>query len=527
MGWLFVAGLPAGIPLSGAFPVGVAWAEESPAAFDSSYKQSGKLAAQLAQRYDAALRQTTLRLGEVARRDAEELARTPLAIETSRSPWPIAAYVMNGDRLSRYPQGKAQLTVDEVEAIASRKSRVLAKPSSVLVAVPGGPQQVTTAEIPLSAFTAPLESLSLGGDGALLLLDDQGRSLGRKSLSSEDQELLKSVSTEASTTLVSKTSVLSLARIPTAGWTIVVRLPLTEAYRGIAMPEIDERELPNPLYIVKLSQGGSLEGAGKGLLFTFGGLALLGGALYVLRRRLKAGGRTRLRDPFSDLPDALGGPLSSLQTGGRALLEALAGEKADLPVMEPRPEPRPLPPPPQMPVDGATTGVWRDTLQAQVTYLLGEFRQAHEQMQTFARQPQLDALQSRMEAEFDSFTEALRQRLDIEARRLETLRAQQAHQAELSEGKLGMLESELEGYRNQGLQADRQANERIEVLAKALQDLRSGLAQAQESNGKFRQEVHAALMQAQQENARLREELATLSARVHRVVQLLAKGRTA
>ena len=150
---------------------------------------------------------------------------------------------------------------------------------------------------------------------------------------------------------------------------------------------------------------------------------------------------------------------------------------------------------------------------------------------------QVESLRSRV----DGLSEGLRQRfeqedqllasLDQEVERtrsdLEALRAQQAHLGEFSESKLGMLESELEGYRNQGLQADRQANERIEVLAKALQELHAALGQAQASNGKLRQEVQAVLAQAHQENAKMREELGTLSARVHRVVQLLAKGRTA
>jgi hypothetical protein len=486
----------------------LAWASEDSAAFDSSYKQAGKFAAQVAQRYDGALRQTVVRLAEVARQDASDLSRNPLAIETARGQWPLVTYVQNGDKVSLIPGGRALLSSGELDEVAGRKFRLFLKGSTVLVAAPAGGDRTTVAEIPLAAFTDPLAGASLGDGTAVLLLDEQGRSLGRKSLASEEQELLKSVDTEAATTLVSKTSVLSLARIPTAGWTVIVRLPLAEAYRGIALPELDERTLPNPLYIVKREQGVSLEGVGKALLFSFGGLALLALALLIVRRRLRGDGKL--------------GPLSAVQSGGLAVLEALVGEKNQSASPERRMEdvprlPAPVRPPAppsthanvQLPLDGATSGVWRDTLQAQVSYLLGEFRQTQEQMQGFARQPQVDALQAQMEAEFDSFAEALRQRLELESRHYEALKAQQAHLAEVNDGKFGMLESEIEGYRNQGLQADRQANERIQVLAQAVQQL------------------HASLTQSQQENAKLREELGALSARVHRIVQLLAKGKTA
>ncbi len=644
-GALILAGLPMGTPLSGMFAVGSARANEDPAAFDRSYKESGKLAAQLAQRYEGALRQTALRLGEVARQDAGALARNPVAIETSRSPWPIVTYVLNGDRLSLIPEGKSHLSPEDLQGVSGRQPHVFLKGSTVLVTVLAGSNRYTTAEIPLEAFTGPLSSISLGGDSALMLLDDQGRSLGAKPLGSEDQELLKSVSTEAATTLVSKTSVLSLARIPSAGWTVIVRLPLAEAYRGIAMPELDERALPNPLYLVKRTPGASLEGVGQGILFSFGGLALLVVALLLLRRRLRDPRLKSIRMPFSE-QGPFSAPLSAAQTGGLAVLEALVGEKAgampderlatERPSTERRLDERALlPAPAPASSEGAASGVWRDTMKAEVDYLQAELRKTQEQLQQLTQQPQLGALQSRLEselkeaerrlavqqeAELREFSEALRQRLDLEARRLqaleqnsrqaldaldrkvvqqegqirshveslqskydglsdglrqrfeqddqrleavqtkfdrlseglrqrfeqedqllasldqevdrtrveiEALRAQQAGLGELSESKFGLLESELESYRNQGQQADRQSNERIEVMAKALQELHAALGQVQSSNGKLRQEVQAALAQAHQENAKLHEELGTLSARVHRVVQLLAKGRPA
>jgi hypothetical protein len=645
MGVLILSGLPAGTPLSGVFSVGAARANEDPAAFDRSYKESGKLAALLAQRYEGALRQTALRLAEVARQDAGALARNPVAIETSRSPWPIVTYVLNGDRLSLIPEGKAHLSPEDLQGVSGRQPHVFLKGSTVLVTVLDGSNRYTTAEIPLEAFTGPLSSISLGGNSALMLLDDQDRSLGAKPLGSEDQELLKSVSGEAATTLVSKTSVLSLARIPSAGWTVIVRLPLAEAYRGIAMPELDERTLPNPLYLVKRTPGASLEGVGQGILLSFGGLALLVVALLLLRRRLRDPRLKSARMPFAE-QGPFSAPLSAAQSGGLAVLEALMDERdAATPddrlspvrqVTERRIDERALlPAPAQPPSEGAASGVWRDTLQAEVSYLQAELRKTQDQLKQLAQQPQVGTLQARMEselkeaerrlaaqqeAELREFSEALRQRLDLEARRLEALeqnsrqvldgldrkvaqqegqlrshvetlqskynglsdalrqrfeqddqrvaalhakfdglseglrqrfeqedqllasldrevertrseiealRAQQAGFGQLSESKFGLLESELESYRNQGQQADRQASERIEVLAKALQELHAALGQVQSSNGKIRQEVQAALAQAHQENAKLHEELGTLSARVHRVVQLLAKGRPA
>lgn len=604
MGVLIGGGLPAVAPLSGVFTVGAARASEDPAAFDRSYKQSGKLATQLAQRYDGALRQTVVRLAEVARQDPADLARNPLAIETSRAPWPIVTYLRQGDKFSLIPDGRALLNPEELSGLSGRKSRILVKGSTVVVAAPAGSDRITAVEIPLAAFTDPLASLTPGDDATLLLLDDQGRSLGRKSLGSDDQELLRSVSGESATTLVSKTSVLSLARVPSAGWTVILRLPLAEAYRGVALPELDERALPNPLYLVKRTQATSLEGLGKGLLFTFGGLALLVVALLVVRRRLRDPRFRPLRMPFSEGAGPFSAPLSAAQTGGLAVLEALVGEKAEA-APEAAPEaPAMLPPPPA--AEGAASSVWRDTLQAQVSYLQAELQKTQEQLKQVAQQSPLAAVQAELrdlerrlsgqhDAELRAFSEALRQRLDLEARRLETLeqasrqqmegvdrrlaqheaqlqartetlaskfdglseglrqrfeqedqllaaldqevdraraemealRAQQARFGELSENKFGLMESELEGYRNQGMQADRQAMERIEVLAKALQELHAALGQAQASNGTLRQEVQQALAQAQQEHATLREELGTLSARVHRVVQLLAKSRPA
>lgn len=506
LGLLALSGLPAGAP-SAVFSVSPAWAIEDPAAFDRTYKQSGKLASQVAQRYDGVLRETASRLGEVARQNPADLARTPLAIETMRTNWPIVTYVMGGTGPSVIPAGRGLLSPGELEEVSRRKSQVFLKGSTIVVAVPAGLERVTTAEIPLAAFQAPLEAMRFE-HGAALLLDENGRSVSRSALGSEDQELLKSIASEASTTLVSKTSVLSMARIPAAGWSVIIRLPLAEAYRGIVLPEFDERALPTPLYLVKRTQGASLEGVGKGALYSFAGLAVLAVALVFVRRRLR--GETALTSSFAGLPSTLSASLPALQTGGRAVLQALVGEKPQAPLAENRPAPPPPPPPPmQAPVDGATSGVWRDTLQAQVSYLLGEFRQIQEQLQTVAGLSQLEALQVRMEAEFESFTEALRQRMDLESRRMETLRAQQTHLAELNEGKLGMLESELESFRNQGMHADREANEKIEVLVRAVQQLQG------------------ALEQSQRENAQLREELGTLSARVHRIVKLLAKGKIA
>ncbi len=612
MGMLLLSGLPAGLPLSGAFSVGAARAED-PAAFDRSYKESGKLATQLASRYEGALRQTAVRLKEVARQEPEDLARNPLAIETSRAQWPILTFLQNGDKLTQIPDGRRMLSPDDLSEVDARRTRVFLKGEKVLVTVQAGSDRYTAAEIPLAAFTDPLSGLSLGGESALLLLDDQGRSLSPKTLGTEDQELLRSVGTDASTTLVSKTSVLSVARIPTSGWTVVVRLPLAEAYRGIAVPELDERALPNPLYLVKRTQGGSLEGVGQGLLMSLGGVALLIVALLILRRRLKDPAAP-LRLPFTEAPGGFSATLSAAQTGGLAVLEALVGEKAESGLSERPVSDRPQERPPMLPLpvspEGPASSVWRETLQAEVGYLRSELTKTQEQLKLVLQQSQGGSLQARLEsnlqeverrlsaqheAELREFSEALRQRLDLEARRLEALeqnarqavealdrkigqqdrqvgqkvdslqskvdglsdglrqrfeqedqllaaldqevertrselealRAQQARLGELSESKLGMLESELEGYRNQGMQADRQAMERIEVLAKAFQELHAALGQAQTSNGKLRQEVQAVLAQAQQENAKMREELGTLSARVHRVVQLLAKGRTA
>ena len=653
MGMLLLSGLPAGIPLSGVFSVGPAWANEDPAAFDRSYKESGKLAAQLATRYEGALRQTAVRLKEVARQDPDDLARSPLAIETARAQWPILTYLQNGETLTQIPNGRRSLSLEDLSVVDGRRSRVFLKGSKVLVAVQAGDDRYTAAEIPLAAFTDPLSNLSLGGESALMLLDDQGRSLSPKSLGAEDQELLKSVGADAATTLVSKTSVLSVARIPTAGWTVVVRLPLAEAYRGITVPELDERALPNPLYLVKRTQGGSLEGVGQGILMSLGGVSLLIVALLLLRRRLKDPVNP-LRMPFTQVPGPFSASLSAAQTGGLAMLEAMVGDKTESglpersvgepPVSDRAQERQPMLPAP-VSTEGPASSVWRETLQAEVGYLQSELSKTQAQLKQVLQQAQDGGSQARLEndlkelerrlsaqheAELRAFSEALRQRLDLEARRLEALeqnarqavesldrklvqqehqmsqqdrqvlaqveslqakvdgvsgglrqrfeqerelqahveslrskfdglseglrqrfeqedqllasldqevdrtrselealRAQQARLGEFSESKLGMLESELEGYRNQGLQADRQASDRIEVLARALQDLQAALGQAQASNGKLRQEVQAVLAQAHQENVKMREELGTLSARVHRVVQLLAKGRTA
>ncbi|MNK66225.1 hypothetical protein D3C87_855410 [compost metagenome] len=566
------------------------WAAEDGAAFDRSYKQAGKLASQLALKVDGTFRQTALRLGDVSRQEPGELAREPVAIETTRTQWPIVTYLVNGDRLTRIPDTRPLLSSSDLAAVTARKPGAFVRGSTLVMAISAGAERYTTAEIPLAAMTDPLSDLQLGGGAAVLLLDAEGNPIGRKGLDAEDRELLRSVSTEAATTLVSKTSLLSLARIPSAGWTVLVRIPLAEAYQGFSLPEVDARSFPEPLYLVKRAKGASLEGVGKGILLTGAGLGLLMLALGIARRwfrdpkwREALGRRARLalRNRFAEEPAPFAA-LASNPSGGLSVLEALVDERNALST-----PPTPPTPPPLAAPEGATSGVWREALQAQVAYLLSELTRTQEQVRTLtaATSPELverrmDALreafrdlerdlEAKQEGVIQDFTEALKQRLDVDARRLEgleqavrqqqeavskagtlqsrvddmseglrqrfaqedqllaaldqevsALRAQQAHLAEASESKLGMLASEVEGYRNQGAQGDRQAIERIEVLAKALQELHA-------SNGKLRQDVHGALQQAQRENTSLREEVGKLAARVHRVVQLLAKGRPA
>ena len=568
-----------------------AWAADDGAAFDRSYKQAGKFASLLAQKYDGTFRQTALRLGDVSRQEPADLARDPLAIETTRSQWPIVTYLVNGDRLTRIPDTRSLLSAADLATTTSRKPGVFVRGGTLVMALPAGTDRYTTAEIPLAAFTDPLADLRLGGGAAALLLDAEGAPIGRKDLDAEDRELLRSVSSEAATTLVSKTSLLSLARIPSVGWTLLVRVPLNEAYQGLSLPNVDARSLPEPLYLVKRVHGASLEGVGKGIFLTGAGLGLLLLALGVARRwfrdpkwreALRRRARLTLRNPFAEEPS----PFASLApnaSGGLSVLEALVDER-NAPSASPAP---PASPPPPTAPEGATSGVWREALQAQIAYLLSELTRTQEQVRTLTAAASPELAERRMEAlkeafrelerdlevkqenVIQDFTEALKQRLDVDARRLEgleqavrqqqeavskagglqariedmseglrqrfaqedqllaaldqevsALRAQQAHLAEASESKLGMLASEVEGYRNQGAQGDRQAFERIETLTKALQELHA-------ANTKLRQEVHGALQQAQRENVSLREEMGTLAARVHRVVQLLAKSRPA
>lgn len=606
LGMLILSGLPSGVPLSGVFSVGPAWAQDDPAAFDRSYKESGKLAAQLASRYDSALLQTAARLKEVARQKPEDLARAPLAIETAQSQWPILTFVQEGDGFTQIPRGRRLLSDDDLADVDNRRPRVFVKGSKVLVAVQVDSERYTAAEIPLAAFVDPLSNLSLGGDSGLLLLDNQGRSLTSRSLAPEDQELIKGLGMEMVSTLVSKTSVLSVARVPTSGWAVVVRMPLAEAYRGIKVPELDDRALPNPLYLVKRNRETAMEGVGRGMGLSLGGLALLAVGLVVLRRRLK-GPAKPLRMPFGEEPGPFSAPFAAAQTGGLSVLEALVGDNSDAakpeaPRHEPRMESSKLMLAP-VASEGPVSSVWRETLQAEVDYLRAELSKTQAQLAQVLQAAPTESMQARLaqelaelerkltaqhDSELREFSEALRQRLDLESRRMEALeqnarkafeglerqvlsemdamrsqfegisqglrkrfeqedqllasldqqlerahaeldalRAQQAGLSERSESQFGLLERELEGYRNQSAQADRQALERIEALTKAMQELHAALGDARTSSGKLRQEVHALLAQAQQENAKLREELNTLSARVHRVVQLLAKGRTA
>lgn len=585
MGVLLLPGMPVGIPLSGVFSIGAAWASEDPAAFDRAYKETGKLATQLASRYEGALRQTALRLKEVARQDPEDLARAPLAIETAHAPWPIVTYLRNGDKLTQIPDGRRLLSLDDLSVIDGNRTQVFLKASKVFVAVQASGERYSAVEIPLAVFTEPLAGLSLGGDSALLLLDDQGRSLSSRALGAEEAELVKSVGTDVATTLVSKTSVLSVARIPTAKWTVVVRLPLAEAYRGISVPELDNRALPNPLYLVRRTQGGSLEGVGQGILMSLGGVAVLIGALILLRRRLKDPANL-LRNPFKEVPSPFNASLAASQSEGLAVLEALLGERADSGVPT-RSEGEPSHErPPRLPVsvssDGPASNAWRETLQAEVGYLRAELSRTQDQLRQVIQSPlpasrfehDLEELRRRIseeqDAELRAFSEALRQRMDLEARRLAALeqtarqavdalerklaQQDQQHQSQLEsfqakyEGltdglrqrfeqedrllasldqEVERTRSELEGYRSEGIQADRQASERIEAMARMLKELHAHLGQAQASNGQWRDEVQGVLAQLSQENVGLREELGTLSARVHRVVQLLAKGRSA
>jgi len=586
---LVVLSRPEIAPRSLLLAIRPAWAAEDGAAFDRSYKQASKLASQLALRVDASFRQTALRLGDVSRQDPGELAREPVAIETTRTQWPIVTYLVNGDRLTRIPDSRPLLTASELATTTARKPGVFAKGSSLVMALPAGTDRYTTAEMPMAAFVDPLSELPLGGGSSILLLDADGNPIGRKGLDSEDRELLKSVSSESSTTMVSKTSLLSVARVPSTGWAVLVRVPLSEAYQGLSLPQVDARLLPEPLYLVKRAPGASLEGIGKGILLAGGGLALLLLGLAFTRQWLRdpkwrealsRRARLQFRKTFPQAPAPFGAMGGAGASGGLAVLEALVDEQNALAAP-------PSPPPPAAAPEGATSGVWREALQAQVAYLLAELTRTQEQVRTLTAAAAPETFERRMDALRDAFrelereleakqegviqdfTEALKQRLDVDARRLESLeqavrqqqeavsragalqarldelseglrqrfaqedqllaaldqevsalRAQQVHFAEASESKLGMLTSELEGYRNQSVQGDRQAVERIEVLTKALQELHA-------SSGKLRQDVHGALQQAQRENASLREEVGTLASRVHRVVQLLAKGRPA
>lgn len=561
-------GQPLRIALIGALvlamPLG-ARADEEASALDGSYKQSGRLAVGLAQQYESAFRQTLVRLGEVSRQNPVDLARSPLAFETARMQWPVVTYLIEDGKSRVSPPGRAPLALADLQALGDQKSAILVRNGLVLVVVPAGTDRFTSTEIPLDAFTAPLDGLALKG-GSLVLLDAQGRSLGRNALNSDDQELVGSLAGDT-TTLVSKASLLSLARIPTAGWTVVVRVPLTEAYRGIAVPEVDERTMPYPLYIVKRGEKASLQGVGRGFLLTLGGFTFLVVGLLVIRRRLKSMPKQGRKAESS-------APLTPSKEGGLAMLEALLGEKQD----EKRTESlaaAPELPLLQSPTDGAAASVWHDTMQAQITFLHNELQKIQNQQRGLAQEPR--ALETRMESELESLSAALRKRLDFESKRLNTLEAasekrfseiatglsemesglsrlasgmeaqfaelskslrsrfdqedrllasldqelshlraeltalssQHRQTLELHESKLSLMDQEVESYRNQGAQASRQANERLEVLAKGLQEL------------------HEALLASQEERSEVRAELKTLSERVHRVVKLIAKARPA
>jgi hypothetical protein len=550
-------------------------ADEETSALDASYKQSGRLAQALALQYESALRQTLVRLGEVSRQNPADLARSPLALETARAQWPIATYLIEDDKVTVAPAGRSPLTLTDLRELEGRKSKVFLREGLVIVAVAASGDRVTTAEIPLGAFTAPLEGIALKG-GSLSLLDDQGRPLGQNALTADDQELVRSLPGDTTTTFVSKTSLLSLARIQTAGWTVVAQVPLTEAYRGIAVPELDERTMPYPLYLVKRAEKAPMEGIGRGIMLSAGGVIVLFLGLAVVRRRLKAPSkRPAGAEPF-------GGSRPAVQEGEPSVLESLVSEKRIERSAEPQPS-TPMPPLLQAPPEAAT-GVWQDTMQAQITFLHDELRKTQDQLRNLAQMPRLGALEKRLEAELESLSGAMRQRLDFEGKRLSTLEAASAERfaaidenasrlaaavearwseasemateiasrlstlseslqirfeqedrllasldqelsqvrselealwaqhrglGELHEGKIALLERELENYRNQGAQASRQANERIEILAKGLHEL------------------HGALETSQQERSEVRVELEALSERVHRVVKLIAKARPA
>lgn len=548
-------------------------ANDEASTLDASYKQSGRLALGLAQQYESALRQTVVRLGEVSRQNPADLARSPLALETARTQWPIVTYLIDDGKAMASPPGRSPLTLVDLQELGSRKSKVFVRDGLVIVAVPSSDKHVTTAEIPIEAFTLPLDGIALKG-GSLSLLDEQGRSLGKTGLAGDDQELVRSLTGDATTTFVSKTSLLSLARIPTSGWTVVAQVPLTEAYRGIAVPELDERAMPYPLYIVKRTEKPTLTIFGRGMLFSAGGIFMLLLGMWVIRRRLKAPPRR------SPAPEPFGDARSPVQENEPSVLEKLASEKRSARATESSAS---MPPLLQAPSE-ATTGVWRDTMQAQITFLLDELRKTQDQVRILNQQSRLNALEKRLESEIESLSQAMRQRMDFEGKRLvaleteaaerfaaldgdlsqlaseaasrwsetservigidsqfsslseslqirfeqedrlfaslnqelsqlrtayETLSAQHRGLSEMHEGKLAMLERELENYRSQGAQASRQANERIEILAKGLHEL------------------HGALQASKQDHGEVRKELEALSERVHRVVKLIAKARPA
>lgn len=237
----------------------------------------------IANRVDTALRRSTSLLSTVAEGDLSAFSRERIALNAASSQWPITLFTAapgKGSEFALQPPGERFLTAEDVSEIQRRGPWVAERPqvSSLIAAVPGRTGQVLAAKIPFSYFSDALASLPKPDGVRHYLLDTRGKPLENAAApSGEDRDWCEQLIREGEGFLATSDALFAVARVPSTGWAVVVRHPLS----GVNPPlSLEPAFMSGPAMVATAPLGGP--GIPKGLvLYPLAGVVLLFGLALV------------------------------------------------------------------------------------------------------------------------------------------------------------------------------------------------------------------------------------------------------
>lgn len=238
----------------------------------------------IANRVDSALRRSTSLLSTVAEGDLAAFSRERIALNAVNSQWPITLFTASAGKGSEFtlqPPGERFLSAEDVSDIQRRGPWVAERPQvrALIAAVPSRTGQVLAAKIPFSYFADAIASLPKAEGVRHYLLDARGKALeNASSPMGEDRDWCEQLIREGEGFLATSDALFAVARVPSTGWAVVVRHPLSGVNPPLAL---DPAFMNGPAMVATapLGAGGIPKGliiyplAGVVLLF---GLALVG-----------------------------------------------------------------------------------------------------------------------------------------------------------------------------------------------------------------------------------------------------------